>query len=146
MSGSFELTPGAAGWQVSNPPVLSAAPLLAALEIFDAAGIARLRAKSRQLTAFLSAALQQRCGAQLELITPADAEQRGCQLSIRVGGGGERAARVHAALHRRGVVTDWREPDTIRLAPAPLYNSYADAWRAADQLAAAMAEPGSRQP
>jgi kynureninase len=142
MSGRFELTPGAAGWQLSNPPVLAAAPLLAALEIFEAAGIARLRAKSVRLTAFLAAALSRCCGEQVQLITPAEPEQRGCQLSIRVRGGCERAARAHAALGRRGVVSDWREPDTIRLAPAPLYNSYQDAWRAAEQLGAALAEAG----
>lgn len=137
MSGKFELTPGAAGWQVSNPPVLSAAPLFASLELFGAAGIARLRAKSLQLTAFLHEALHTLCGAAIECITPADPEQRGCQLSIRVRGGGERARQVHATLGQL-VVSDWREPDTIRLAPVPLYNTYLDAWRAAEQFAQAL--------
>ena len=140
MSGDFELTAGAAGWQISNPPVLSAAPLLASLAQFAAAGIARLREKSRQLTDFLEAALLDRCGAGIEIISPRESAQRGAQLSIRVRGESLRARRVHAALGRRGVVSDWREPDTIRLAPAPLYNSYADAWRAAEQLAAALRE------
>ena len=140
MSGEFELTPGAAGWQVSNPPVLSTAPLYASLEMFAAAGVARLRAKSRQLTGFLHDALRDRCGDEIEIITPGDPEQRGCQLSVRIRGGVERARRVYAALGRRHVVGDWREPDTIRLAPVPLYNSYTDAWRAAEQLAGALSE------
>ena len=140
MSGAFELTPGAAGWQVSNPPVFSAAPLLAALEIFASAGIARLRAKSQRLSGFLLAALEARCGNDIELLSPRDPRQRGAQLSVRVRGGGERARRAFEALTRRKVVGDWREPDTIRLAPVPLYNSYADAWRAADQFGAALRE------
>ena len=146
MGSRFELTPGAAGWQLSNPPVLSAAPLLASLELFAAAGMARLRAKSRTLTAFLQTALRERCGEALELITPAAAEQRGAQLSVRVRGGSERARRVFAALEQRGVVADWREPDTIRLAPVPLYNGYLDAWRAADELAAAIRAHGPAAP
>jgi kynureninase len=143
MGNEFELTPGAAGWQLSNPPVLSAAPLFASLELFAAAGMTRLRAKSRTLTAFLQAALRARCGDELQLITPAAAEERGAQLSVRVRGGSDRARRVFAALGQRGVVADWREPDTIRLAPAPLYNGYLDAARAADELAAAI---GARAP
>ena len=134
----FEPTAGAAAWQVSNPPVLSAAPLLAALEIHGSAGMARLRAKSLRLTAFLQAALELRCGADIEFISPRDPRQRGAQLSVRVRGGSERARAVHAALGQRAVVSDWREPDTIRMAPVPLYNSYADAWRAAEQFAAAL--------
>ena len=145
MSEEFELTSGAAGWQVSNPPILSAAPLIASLARFVEAGPARLRAKSIRLTAFLADALRARCGTDIDIITPADPEQRGCQLSIRVRGGSERARRVHAAFGERGVVSDWREPDTIRLAPVPLYNTFLDAWRAAELLAeilgVAQAEP-----
>ena len=140
MSGTFEPTPGAAGWQLSNPPVLSAAPLLAALDIHGTAGMDSLRAKSLRLTSFLQAALELRCGADIEFINPRDPHQRGAQLSIRVRGGSERARVVHAALGQRSVVSDWREPDTIRMAPVPLYNSYADAWRAAEQLAAALGQ------
>ena len=140
MGNAFELTPGAAGWQVSNPPILSAAPLFASLELFVDAGLARLRSKSRSLTAFLQASLQATCGEGIEIISPVNAEERGAQLSIRVRGGNERARRVHAALGQRGVVTDWREPDTIRLAPVPLYNRYADAWRAATEFAGAIGD------
>ena len=146
MGHTFELTPGAAGWQVSNPPVLSAAPLLASLELFAEAGLPQLRAKSRALTAFLHAAIQTACGADIEIITPTGAEHRGAQLSIRVLGGAERARSVYTALGQRGVVGDWREPDTIRLAPVPLYNSFLDAWRAADALALAIRESGTAVP
>ena len=146
MGSEFELTPGAAGWQISNPPILSAAPLIASLELFAAAGMARLRAKSRRLTAFLQATLQALCGSEIAIITPADPERRGCQLSVRVRGGSERARHVFASLERRGVIADWREPDTIRMAPVPLYNSYLDAWRAAEQLAAALRDGGTQSP
>ena len=146
MGSEFELTPGAAGWQLSNPPVLSSAPLLASFELFAEAGMPRLRAKSLALTAFLQHALLAACGADIDIITPTDPEQRGAQLSIRVRGGSERARRVFAALGRRGVVGDWREPDTIRLAPVPLYNSFLDAWRAAHELAAAIGECGPAMP
>ncbi len=144
MGSEFELTPGAAGWQLSNPPILSAAPLLASLEVFAGASMERLRAKSRRLTAYLHETLLGLCGANLEIITPADPEQRGCQLSVRVRGGSERARRVFAALEQRAVIGDWREPDTIRLAPVPLYNSYLDAWRAAAELAAVLDTAGER--
>ena len=135
-----ELVParGAEGWQVSNPPILSTAPLIASLEQFSAAGLARLRAKSLALTGYLEFCLHALCGAELEVLTPTEPAQRGCQLSLRVRAGSERARRVHAALTAGGVITDWREPDTIRLAPVPLYNRFADALRAAQQLARAL--------
>ena len=138
MSSELRLAPGAAGWQISNPPVLAAAPLLASLECFSAAGMSQLRAKSLQLSAYLEFSLKSLCGEAIDILTPTDPQQRGCQLSIRVRGGTVRARRVHAALDAAGVITDWREPDTIRLAPVPLYNSYADALHAAQQLALAL--------
>jgi kynureninase len=138
MGSALQLAPGAAGWQVSNPPVFSAAPLLASLELFATAGMPALRAKSLQLTAYLEFCLAALCGREIEVLTGADPRQRGCQLSIRVRGGGERARRVHTALDAGGVITDWREPDTIRLAPVPLYNRHADALHAAQQLALAL--------
>ena len=138
MNDEFELSRGAAGWQVSNPPVLSAAPLVESLEMFSAVGLGRLRAKSERLTAFLHDALRAQCGQDIEVVTGADPRQRGCQLSIRIRGGGQRARRAYAALAERGVIGDWREPDTIRLAPVPFYNSFKDVWCAAQQLAGAL--------
>jgi kynureninase len=140
MGENFELSAGAAGWQVSNPPVLSSAPLYESLQMFGSAGIAALRAKSLQLTEFLHEALLSLCGEHIAVITGKDPQQRGCQLSVRVRADSARARRVYAALERRGVVVDWREPDTIRMAPAPFYNSFLDAWRAAEELAGALAE------
>ena len=133
MSGEFVPASGAAGWQISNPPILSAAPLAIALSLFREAGMAALRAKSQHLTAWLDYLLRRRCAGQVEIITPAT---RGCQLSLRLRPE-QRARAVFAALAPQGIVADWREPDIIRMAPVPLYNSYEDVWRAAQALAQA---------
>jgi kynureninase len=137
MSGRFEPTPGAAGWQVSNPPILSAAPLHASLQLFAAAGMERLRAKSLSLTAHLRSGLTALCGGSIAIISPAGADC-GCQLSVRVCGERAVARRAFEALDGQGIVADWREPDTIRLAPVPLYNTHVDCWRAASALRAAI--------
>jgi kynureninase len=135
MRPDFVPEPGAPGWAVSNPPILSAAPLLASLEIFQQAGLARLREKSRALTAWLEFLVRSRLGVDAVILTPAAPECRGCQLSIRVAATPERSRHAFERLGARGVVGDFREPDVIRLAPAPLYNSFEDVWRAAAALA-----------
>ncbi|MFN2300575.1 MAG: kynureninase [Gammaproteobacteria bacterium] len=113
---------GADGWQVSNPPILSLAPLLASLEIFDAAGgVEGLRPHSEKLTGMLERLLERRAGDVVEILTPREPARRGCQLSLRIRGGNGK--RVHDALGKRGIVCDWREPDVIRAAPTPLYNT-----------------------
>jgi len=137
LSPELALSPGAAGWQLSNPPILSAAPLLASLELFGKAGTEALRNKSLSLTAFLADCIARLCGDAVQVITPADPAQRGCQLSLRVPGGRERAHAAWAALGPRGIIADWREPDTIRIAPVPLYNRHAEALAAALALAEA---------
>lgn len=121
MGPEFVPMAGAEGWQVSNPPILSLAPLVASLEIFDAADIRTLRARSLQLTGMLERLLDKRLGDYIEVITPREPERRGCQLSLRLRDGDGRA--VHDALGEAGVVCDWREPDVIRVAPVPLYNT-----------------------
>ena len=126
MEADFRPAAGAEAWQLSNPPILALAPLRASLDLFRAAGMERLRAKSRALTGWLADALQRELGEWLELLSPADPKRRGCQLSLRVRAGQEAGRALHAWLERRGIVTDWREPDIIRVAPVPLYNSYAD--------------------
>ena len=129
---------GALAFAVSNPPIFSSAPLRASLPLFAAAGLGALREKSLRLTAYLEALLLQLGDGQLELLTPSDPEQRGCQLSLRVRGGAERAQRLHAQLSAQGVIGDYRRPDVLRLAPAPLYNGFVDVMRGAWHLCDAL--------
>jgi kynureninase len=124
MAPSFDCAPGAAGWQTSNPPILSAAPLLASLEIFAAAGLSGLRAKSIALTQALEAEIDSLPAGEAAILSPRDPGARGAQLSVRVRGSRERGRRIHEALGARGVVCDWREPDVLRIAPVPLYNTF----------------------
>ncbi|MDQ3494091.1 MAG: kynureninase [Pseudomonadota bacterium] len=140
MGPAFRPTPGADGWQLSNPPILALAPLRASLELFDKIGMAALRAKSQRLTGYLQALIDAGLSEVLEVLTPREPEQRGCQLSIRVRGGrgmqGSSAGRAlfeHLSAH--GVLGDWREPDVIRISPAPLYNTHADVLRFARVVA-----------
>ncbi len=129
MGPQFVPTPGAEGWQLSNPPILGLAPLRASLELFDKVGMPALRTKSRQLTGFLETLIQLRLSDTLQIVTPAEPERRGCQLSLRVAGGRERGRSLFEYLASRGVLGDWREPDVIRISPAPLYNTHADVLR-----------------
>ena len=139
MGPDFHAMPGAEGWQLSNPPVLAMAPLAAALELFDAAGMPRLRAKSLSLTAHARAALERSLAGQVRIVTPAEPRAHGCQLSLRLVAGRGAARRAFDRLLAAGVVGDWREPDVIRVAPAPLYNSHAEVERFVALLAAALA-------
>jgi kynureninase len=123
MGPDFHPMAGAEGWQLSNPPILALAPLRASLEIFAEAGMERLRAKSRSLTGYMEFLLQRQQDRKFSIITPADAEMRGAQLSIRLARHGRELCDQLAA---QGVIGDWREPDTFRVAAIPLYNSYQD--------------------
>ncbi|OAB60757.1 kynureninase, partial [Leptolyngbya valderiana BDU 20041] len=131
MESGFVPRAGADGWQLCNPPILAMAPLAASLEIFDRVGMKTLREKSLELTGFLERAIHAIAPA-ARIITPSDPAQRGCQLSIGFGG---HARDVRDALQEHGVVADFREPDVIRLAPVPLYNSFEDVARAATTIA-----------
>jgi len=135
MGPEFVPIAGAEGWQLSNPPVLGLAPLLASLEIYDEAGMDRLREKSLKLTAYLEFLLKERLAEEIEILTPADPSRRGCQLSLRLHKGRDTARKVFEQLEEAGVTGDWREPDVIRVAPVPLYNSYGDVFRFVDILA-----------
>ena len=104
--------------------------------------MAALRRKSIALTGYLESLLQSRCDSQVQIITAPEPEQRGCQLSLRLRTGQQRGRQVYERLANRGVVCDWREPDSIRLAPVPLYNGFEDVLRAACHLAAAVQETG----
>ena len=128
----FEPVRGAEGWQISNPPILSAAPLRASLAMFDAAGMSALRVKSEKLTGYLQYLLGRLPADRFEVITPRAPERRGCQLSILMH---DRPKEYHRALLDAGVVCDFREPNVVRVAPVPLYNTFHDAWRFAEALA-----------
>ena len=135
----FEPIEGAEGWQISNPPVLSTAPLLASLALFERADLRRLRAKSVALTGFLQDSIDALPAGLIEVITPAPAAERGCQLSLRLLRPAHAAKRCHEVLTAAGVIGDWREPDILRLAPTPLYNSFGDVAKAVSVLADALA-------
>jgi kynureninase len=122
MTERFLPATGAAGWEASTASPLLLAPLAASLAIFDEAGMAPLRARSIDLTGYLAGLL---ADLPVEVITPSDPAARGAQLSLRI----DRAEAVLERLAERGVVADFRAPDLIRVAPAPLYNTYLDAWR-----------------
>ena len=135
MAPEFVPSAGAEGWQLSNPPVLALAPLRASLEQFDrAGGMAVLRAKSEKLTGFLDSLVRRRLGDVLEIITPAEPARRGAQLSLRVAGGRERGRELFDYLRDTGILGDWREPDVIRISPAPLYNRYMDVHRFVEEV------------
>lgn len=131
---------GAAGWQMSNAPVMNMAAHKASLELFEKAGIKNLRKKSVQLTAYLEYLLQPTATSQqspITIITPTDPKARGCQLSLQTKANGKK---IFDKLTKAGIIADWREPDVIRIAPVPLYNSFEDVWHFADILGTAIKE------
>ncbi len=123
----FEAAPGADAWQMSNPPILALAPVLASLDIFADATLPRLRQKSVALTGYLEALLRQHFANDLRIVTPGADSERGCQLSLTATAGAAQSRELHEQLERSNVIGDWREPDIIRIAPTPLYNRYSDA-------------------
>ena len=126
MKPEFDPIETADAWQVSNPPILSIAPYLASLEIFDEVGMDALIEKQKTIVAYLEFVLHEidkQVDSTFEIITP---EARGCQLSVFLHGEGKA---IFDYLMKNGVITDWREPNVIRLAPAPLYCSYEDMYR-----------------
>ena len=129
MGPDFSATPGAEGWQLSNPPILALAPLRVSLAIFRRAGMDALRRKSVALTGYFETLLRERLDNVLEIATPSEPERRGCQLSLRVRGGREDGRALFDHLNAIGIVVDWREPDVIRAAPTPLYNRRIDCLR-----------------
>ena len=126
MAPEFLATPGAEGWQLSNPPILSMAPLVASLALFEQVGMPELRLRSVALTGYLADSIAANFSEFVDIITPVDPTQRGCQLSLRLRAGRTAGRACFDALHATGIITDWREPDIIRVAPAPLYNTLAD--------------------
>lgn len=129
---------GAGAWVVSNPAVLSTAPLAASLAIFAEVGMEKIREKSVRLTGFLESLINQELGESVRIVTPDEPRRRGAQLSLQVRGGRDQGRRVFAALENAGVIGDWREPDFIRLAPSPLYNTYSECVRCVEAMQQAL--------
>lgn len=130
MEKGFEPIPTAEGWQLSNAPVLSMAAHKASLDIFEEAGMERLHEKRKMLSGYLLFVIDD-CNARLdekiiEVITPRNENERGCQVSMLMR---KKGKQVFDQLTKHGVIADWREPDVIRVAPVPLYNSFEDIYR-----------------
>lgn len=123
MSPHFDIMPGAEGWQLSNPPILPMACLLASFELFEEAKIENLRLKSIQLGNVLFNLIDEMNHPNLKIITPRVEAERGCQISIQLK---DADKSVFNKITNAGVIADWREPDVIRVAPVPLYNSFTD--------------------
>ena len=133
MEKGFHPMKGAAGWQLSNAQIMAMAPHLVSLNMFDEVGMEALREKSLKLTGFLEFLLRKSNEREqrFRILTPTDPQQRGCQLSIAAGKEGKR---LFDHLTANGVIADWREPEVIRVAPVPMYNSFEDVWQLANLL------------
>jgi kynureninase len=134
MEPKFTPLSGAEGWQLSNPPVLSLAPLAASLALFDLAGMKRLRRKSLALTRYLQWLLERELGGRARLLTPADPDRRGAHLAVQFAPPPAGTSSFVARLRAAGVVADWRRPNVLRLAPVPLYTRYRDVYMAVQAL------------
>ena len=140
MGPTFRAMSGAEGWQLSNPSIISLAALRASMQIFHEAGMEHLRAKSVMLTGYLEfllnkILLDQKFSSSFSIVTPRESDRRGSQLSIRIPQNGRA---VCERLTKEGILGDWREPDTFRVAPVPLYNSYRDVFRFGERFASAI--------
>ena len=131
MRDGFDPIPGAEGWQLSNPPILSLAAIMASLDIFDEVGMTALNEKSKALTGYMEELIDYINDERIQIITPRDIKQRGCQLSIQVKSADKT---LFDKITEAGVIADWREPDVIRVAPVPLYNSFEDVFHFVDIL------------
>jgi kynureninase len=131
MPKQFDPLRGAEGWQISNINVLSTAPLLASLDLFDDVGMQSLREKSLLLTGYLEYLLDEASTEAFTIISPRNREERGCQLSLQFG---ESAKSVHKRLNDEGIICDYREPGVIRVAPVPFYNSFMDVFNFVEEL------------
>ncbi|REH52579.1 kynureninase [Tenacibaculum gallaicum] len=127
----FDVMAGGEGWQLSNPPILSMAAIRASLDMFEEVGMEALRAKSEKLTGYFEYLINQIDTASIKIITPSNPKERGCQLSIQVK---DADKSLHKKLTENNIITDWREPDVIRCAPVPMYNSFEDVFRMVETL------------
>ena len=135
MTSEFQPMAGAEGWQLSNPPILALAPLRVSMEIFHGAGMERLRAKSVALTGYLQFLLEGISSSKFSVITPRESKRRGAQISMRIP---DKGRAFCEELARAGVIGDWREPDILRVAPVPLYNSYQDVYEFVRRFSASL--------
>ena len=131
MRDDFDQLPGAEGWQLSNPPILSMAAIRASLDVIQEAGFDKLCEKSKVLTGYFEFLINQLNNKDIKIITPSNPNERGCQLSIQVKNADKS---LYDKLTDAGVITDWREPDVIRCAPIPLYNSFQDVYIMVERL------------
>ena len=122
----FDVMEGAEGWQLSNPPILSMAAIKASLDLFEEVGMDALREKSEKLTGYFEFLINQIETDRIRIITPKNPKERGCQLSIQVKNADKS---LHKKLMDHHIITDWREPDVIRCAPVPMYNSFEDVYQ-----------------
>lgn len=143
MRHEFDVLPGAEGWQLSNPPILSMAAIKASLDMFNEVGMDKLIKKSKQLTGYFEFLLKHLGEDTIRIITPEHPEERGCQLSIQVLNADKS---LHDKLTEAGVISDWREPDVIRCAPVPLYNSYKDVYLMVEKMRDILNKPSLTLP
>ncbi|WNW01911.1 kynureninase [Tenacibaculum sp. HL-MS23] len=122
----FDVMPGAEGWQLSNPPILSMTAIKASLDMFAEVGMEALREKSEKLTGYFEFLINQIASDSIKIITPSNPKERGCQLSVQVKNADKN---LHKKLTENNIITDWREPDVIRCAPVPMYNSFEDVYK-----------------
>jgi len=127
----FDVIPGAEGWQLSNPPILSMAAIKASLDMFKEVGMDAIRRKSVKLTGYFEFLINEFENDKIKIITPANPKERGCQLSIQMK---DADKKLHQKLTRANIITDWREPDVIRCAPVPLYNTFQDVYHMVEKL------------
>ena len=127
----FDVMAGAEGWQLSNPPILSMAAIKASLDMFNEVGMEALREKSLKLTSYFEFLINELNNDKIRIITPSNPEERGCQLSIQVKNADKS---LHQKLTDAHIITDWREPDVIRCAPTPLYNTFEDVYKMVEKL------------
>ena len=129
----LDVIPGAEGWQLSNPPILSMAAIKASLDMFNEVGMDALREKSERLTGYFEFLINELNNNKIKIITPSNPTERGCQLSIQVK---DADKNLHKKLTEAHIITDWREPDVIRCATVPVYNTFEDVYRLVDKLKA----------
>ena len=133
----FDVMAGAEGWQLSNPPILSMAAIKASLDMFAEVGMDALREKSEKLTGYFEFLLNKIDSDDITIITPSNPKERGCQLSIQVKNADKS---LHTKLTENNIITDWREPDVIRCAPVPMYNTFEDVYRMVEILSSILSE------